>query len=125
MNKRERVAECISNMSDSRLVSVWNEYCYANYYYDDVFVGMGMFDELHDGMKPLEIANLLWDEYFNPNHEFYREGYRIRSFAYASDCVNEMDLVSLVNHIVNNDDWLHDEDIRDALYDEDEEEDDE
>ena len=122
MNKRERVAVCISNMSDSRLVSVWNEYCYANSYYEDVFEDMGMFDDHHCGMKPLEIANLLWDEDFNPNHEFYREGYRIRSFAYASDCVNEMDIDSLINWIVNEDDWLHDKDIRDALFEEDENE---
>lgn len=122
MNKRERVAECISNMSTRRLVSVWNEYCYANYYYEDVFEDMGSFDDLHCAMKPLEIANLLWDEDFNPNHEFYREGYRIRSFAYASDCVNEMDTDSLINWIVNEEDWLHDEDIRDALSEEDDDE---
>ena len=102
-------------MSESDLLYIWNDYTDRNYY-DDHIYNMCEFDEIMDGRTPTEIANLVYQNDFNTNCEYFTWGVYLNCSDYIDDFVSYDDLA---NYIYNNDEDFDNDDLRDFL-DEDE-----
>lgn len=103
MNKIDAIVDLIDNWETNDLVTAWNERCEEKDLYDERIEDMYSFDELYDGMKPTEIADMLHnakfytgDDYF----EFNRHG-NISSFSYTSDS-DWFDMNDLAEFIAEN-----------------------
>lgn len=103
MNKIDAIVDIIDNWETHDLVIAWNERCEEQDLYDERIEDMYSFDELYDGMKPTEIADMLHnasfctgDDYF----EFNRHG-NISSFSYVSDS-DWFDMDELAEFIAEN-----------------------
>lgn len=120
----DKVRAVIDEMDSSDVVNIWNEYSEKNMYFEDRYMYMDEYDDLFCGCSPLEIAEKIYEEDFNPNHDYFKDGiHGLTSFDDAWACVCDMDLDSLVNYIVDNDEDFHNSDIREALdYEETEDE---
>ena len=74
--KVEAIKNIIEDMDDSDAVALHNEYCYEINDYDDEIIEMERFDEICEGMTPIDIANHIFYGDFNPNHSYFRyDGY--------------------------------------------------
>ena len=126
MTKRERVSEAIEDMLSTDLIDVWNMYCDKGNNLEDRYLYMEEFNELFYGCTPLKIAEVVYDEDFNPNHEYFKEGiYGVTSYEDAWSCVCDMDTDMLIDYIVDNDESFRNQDLRIALSEDDGEDEDE
>ena len=109
---REEVLEMLRDMNDSDLVAVHNEYCGKVSYDDDMIFYMEELDELMYGMKPLDILREARE--VDTNDDWIRwNGYgNLESTDYPQDW---MELDEIADYIVENDDALYNDDIRDLL----------
>lgn len=70
--KKAVLIETIENLSDRDLINLHNEWCYDNNNYDDEIIEMERFDEICDGMKPIDIAtSIAYGGGFNPNDDYF------------------------------------------------------
>lgn len=69
--KVEAIKNIIEDMDDSDAVALHNEWCYETNNYDDEIIDMERFDEICDGMKPIDIALKIFYGDFNPNHDYF------------------------------------------------------
>ena len=92
--KVEAIRSIIEDMDTSDAVSLHNEWCYETNDYDDEIIEMERFDEICDGMKPLEIATKIFYGDFNPNHDYFRyNGYaNFESTDYPTDWIYPSDI---------------------------------
>lgn len=122
--RRDAIREYIKNLSDYEQVHLWNEYCNAQNYSDDLIGGMDEFDDLFYGRSPLEIVRSL-DSYFNPNHGwFYFDGWgNVCSTNHPEDDVIQQDYIA--EYIDESGDSLYDSSIAELLenWDKDDEDD--
>lgn len=129
-----QVMEVLKGLDDGELVSVWNEYCYANNMYDDEVFGMDRFSEFYESYDAEEVARRCFyghDEYgeetsFNPNRDyFYLNGYgNPVSFDFVG--YNEFkdefmcpvfDMDAVVDYVLDNMDGLECDEITEILED--------
>lgn len=111
-NAREEVMEMLRDMNDSNLVAVHNEYCDKVRYYDDRIYDMYEINDLLYGRSPLEIITDARDVDANDNYIRYNGYGNLES----TDCPDDwMDLDEIADYIVDNDDALRNDDIRDLL----------
>ena len=111
-NAREEVLEMLRDMNDSNLVAVHNEYCDKVSYYDDRIYDMYEINDLLYGRSPLEIITDARDVDANDSYIRY-DGYgNLESTDYPQDW---MDLDEIADYIVENDEALYNDDIRDLL----------
>ena len=111
-NAREEVLEMLRDMNDSNLVAVHNEYCDKVRYYDDRIYDMYEINDLLYGRSPLEIITDARDVDANDNYIRYNGYGNLES----TDCPDDwMDLDEIADYIVENDDALRNDDIRDLL----------
>lgn len=87
--KVETIRSIIEDMDTSDAVALHNEWCYETDNYDDEIFEMERFDEICDGMKPLDVAMKTFYGDFNPNHEYFRfNGYgNFKSTDYPTDWI--------------------------------------
>lgn len=118
MKTQNEIKEYLENLSDSELLSLWNEYRRAHCYDGDIY-DMEEFNEICGNMEPSDLANRIFYGRFNPNDIYFIfNGYEnLESSDYLDDFI---DIDELAQHIYDNDDDLDDYDLRDFL-DEDEE----
>ena len=118
MKTQNEIKEYLENLSDSELLSLWNEYRRVHCYDGDVYC-IEEFDEICGNMEPSDLANRIFYGRFNPNDTYFIfNGYEnLESSDYLDDFV---DIDELAQHIYDNGDDLDDYDLRDFL-DEDEE----
>lgn len=92
--KVEAIKNIIEDMDDSDAVALHNEYCYETNNYDDEIIEMERFDEICEGMTPIEIANHIFYGDFNPNHEYFHyDGYgNFESTNYPTDWIYPGDI---------------------------------
>lgn len=111
-NARDEVIVMFRDMNDSDLVAVHNEYCGKVGYDDDRIYYMEDLDELMHGMKPLDILREARE--VNTNDDWIRwDGYgNLESTDYPQDW---MELDEIADYIVENDDALRNDDIRNLL----------
>lgn len=69
--KIEAIKNIIEDMDDSDAVTLHNKYCYETDNYDDEIFEMEEFDEICEGMKPIDIARSIAYGDFNPNHDYF------------------------------------------------------
>lgn len=118
MDMREKLQECIENMTDSELFEVWNGYCLNNHYDDDLLISMADFDERLEGESPSEIIGLITDNDFNVNDDYFKHTiYGLESFNTVSDAVYIDDLI---NYIIRTEESFNNSDIQDILSEEEE-----
>ena len=109
---KEEVLEMLRDMNDSDLVAVHNEYCDKVNYYDDRIYDMYEINDLLYGRSPLEIITDARDVDANDNYIRYNGYGNLES----TDCPDDwMDLDEIADYIVENDDALRNDDIRDLL----------
>ena len=117
------ITEYLESLRSSELFSIHSEFCSAANYCDNEVFDMDDFEDLVSGWKPLELAQRIFYGDFNPNHGyFYFNGYgNLVSTDYPADLI---DISEIVSYIIDNDDELCDDEIREMLdeYNESEEE---
>ncbi len=69
--KVEAIKNIIKDMDDSDAVALHNKYCYETNNYDDEIFEMEEFDEICEGMKPIDIVRSIAYGDFNPNHDYF------------------------------------------------------
>ena len=109
---RDEVLEMLKDMNDNDLVAVHNEYCEKVRYDDDRIYYMEEINELMYSMKPLDILREARD--VDTNDDWIRwNGYGNLE---STDCPEDwMDLDEIADYIVENDDALRNDDIRDLM----------
>lgn len=99
--KVETIKNIIEDMDTSDAVAIHNEYCYETNDYDDEIIDMERFDEICEGMTPIDIANHIFYGDFNPNHNYFRyDGYaNFESTDYPTDWIYPGDIArEVVDH---------------------------
>lgn len=70
--KVEAIKDIIGDMDDSDAVALHNEYCYETNSYDDEIIEMDRFNEICEGMSPMDIAMRITFGDFHPHHSYFR-----------------------------------------------------
>ena len=114
VSKEDFIREVIvDNFGSDDYVSLNNEYCNETGYMDDYIEYMDMFDDVMDGYTPTDIARMVIDGDFSINDNYFKFTiYGVESFSYPDD---EMDLDEIISYICENDNDLGDSDVRAAL----------
>ena len=114
---RYEIEETISNLDDSEIIALHNEYCQKAGYMDDYIYSMCFFSEEYAGKDPLEVAQLVYDNDFNPNHSYYYyDGLgNITSVDLMEETKHPIDIDAIVNYIADNETSLYNSDIQDIL----------
>lgn len=114
------------DVAEWELVSVYNEYCEANNYYEERIYSMDEIDDLLCGLKPSEVLNAVGED-FNLNDKYFKENiYGLESSDYPED--DWIDKEEIAKYVDDNDDYLYCtalKEILDYWEDEEDEEDDE
>ncbi len=118
MSIQEKLAAYIGDMPEDKAISLHNEYCEHDHKYDDHIYDMDEFDEIIGECLPSDIARMCYYEDFCPaDSYFWYNGY---GNLVSGDCPMTDDnspfyVSDIVKYIVNNDDDLRDEGIREIL----------
>lgn len=114
---KTKVTNYLENLDDNTLLQLHNEYCEHNYYTDDYIYYMSALDDLLYGKTPTEIIDLAGD--INTNDDYLQYTiYGVQSFDRISDYV---DFDSLADYIIDHDEDLNDDELREILDGSDEE----
>lgn len=112
---REDVEDTITDMDDDDLLIVWNRYCEAVNWDDDIVNYIDEFNDMYSYEDPLEIARMVVGTGFSPNDYYFRTDCygNLTSADSVSDLINDTD--SLINYVVEHDEDFGNSDLRDAL----------
>lgn len=120
MKTKEQIEEFLENeLSESELISVWNEYCEANSYFDDELYDMCMFDDFLGNCTPTEVLESVSSDFNIRHNYFYCDVYGYESCDYAEDHVEFSDLAKYIH---DNEDSLGCDDLEDFMHEDEEEE---
>lgn len=113
----EKIKEAITDLDNSDMVALWNDYCEANNYYDD-YIEYNDIDELLYGCKPSEVLSRIDKDKYDQNDRYCAiDGWgEYVSFDYVDDSDSPFDLDSVAQWIYNNEDacdYLDEDDISD------------
>lgn len=110
--KEEQIKEYLKGLSDSELLSIYNDYADASRY-EQVFT-MDEFDEICENMDASDIARRIYHGDFNPNDEYFMfNGYA--NFISTDDLADFIDFDDLADYCIRNDEDFDDQEIRDTL----------
>lgn len=129
MSKYDKILDFIKGLDDTDIVTLWDEYCYVADRYDDEILDACRFEEY---ARNTDVMKLLNQFYFgthegnenssaNPNANYFTfNGYgNIISFDYIynnyTDEFNNMYIDELIDYIIDNDNDLYNDDIRQIL----------
>lgn len=112
---REDVEDTIEDMDDNDLLTVWNLYCEAVSWDDDVVHYIDEFNDMYSYGDPLDIARMVVGTGFSPNDYYFKSDYY--GDLTSDDCVAELinDIDSLINYVIEHDEDFGNSDLRDAL----------
>ena len=121
MKTQEQIREFIENeLTESEQISIWNEYCEQNAYYDDQLNDMSMFDDyVGYGKTPTEVLEMVSNDFNIRDNYFYSDIYGFESTDYPED---HIDFDAMAKYISDNDDALGSDELSDFLEDEEYEE---
>ena len=117
-NMRDEVKEMLMDMDDCDLVAIHNEYCEKVNYVDDMIYSMGEFDEIYpaDGKSALDIIRDAMGGSFNPDDDWFRwNGWGNLDSTDTPDEGDWIDIDEIADYIVENDDALRNDEIRDLM----------
>lgn len=115
----EKVEEVFDRLGSAKQISIFNEYCDRNNYFDSYIYEMDMIDEVLRGDEPSDI--LWWAEGndFHAHDPYFKfDGNDLESTDYPLDWIYEYDLI---NYMVNNEESFGENEIQE-IFDECEEE---
>lgn len=117
MELERKIEGLLNDMDMSELVPIWNQYCEAVNYMDDMVESMDCFDELMSGKEPHEIAEMICYGEFNYGDDWFAfNGYgNLISFDYARDKKSPIDTRAVAEYAVEQDYDLGSADIRELL----------
>lgn len=117
----QKLTDVLDNLSESQLISAWNEYCNSVSCDDDRIEDMGCINDFMCGMSPYEILQAVQGNDFNVYHSWFKcDGYGgYISTDYPSDWIEYDDMIE---EIIRNDDDLYIKEIREVLDEAEEEE---
>ena len=112
---REDVEDTINDMDDNDLLTVWNLYCEAVSWDDDVVHYIDEFNDMYSYEDPLDIARMVVGTGFSPNDYYFKSD--CYGDLTSDDCVAELinDIDSLINYVIEHDEDFGNSDSRDAL----------
>ena len=115
----DKIKEAITNLNESNMVGLWNEYCEANNYYDD-YIEYNDIDELLYGCKPSEVLSRIDMRNYNDFDDYCSyDGYGcLYSFNYVDDSDSPLDVEALAQWIYENEDacgYLDEDDLVDCF----------
>ncbi len=112
--KVEAIKNIIEGMGESDAVALHNEYCYETNNYDDEIIEMERFDEICEGMTPIEIANNIFYGDFNPNHSYFHyDGYgNFESTDYPTDWIYPGDIA---REVVDREESFRNDEIQEEI----------
>lgn len=121
MKRFERVQDYLERLLDSELIAIWNEYC-GN---DDCVYPMGELDEVLGGTAPSEILRVSYYGDFNPNDNYFM--FNCIGNLVSTSTISEewVDIDELAKYIDENEEDFGFPELRDILwgdYEEEEEE---
>lgn len=118
MTIREKLAAYITDVSEDKAISLHNEYCEHSCGYDYHIYGMAEFDEIVGECLPFDVARMCYYGSFCPaDSYFWYDGYgNVASNDWpTTDDDSPFYVYDIVKYIVDNDDDLGDEEIREIL----------
>ena len=118
MSIQEKLAAYIGDMQEDKAISLHNEYCEHDHKYDDHIYDMDEFDEIVGECLPSDVARMCYYVDFCPTDSyFWYNGYGnlVSSDYPATDDESPFYINDIIKYIVDNDDDLGDEEIREIL----------
>lgn len=117
MTKKDLLYDLLIELSDTEIVNIYNEYCQAINYVDDVIYYMEELDEELDdlfyGRSATDLLNSIdFDNFSLCDDYFYYSIYGLRSLTSPDTVINYDEVVK---YIIDNDDDLGDSDVRELL----------
>ena len=106
------IANVLDNLENWQIVDVHNSFADG----DNWIYSMNDFNDIMDGLAPIDIANRVFYGEFNPNHDYFVfNGYaNLESSDYPEDFV---DIDVIINYAIDNDYDYNIDEIRDLLDD--------
>lgn len=115
---KTKIIEYLENLDDQTLLQLHNDYCDHNKYCDDHIFYMAELDDLLYGKTPSEIIDIAGG--IDTNDDYLRYTiYGVQSFDNVSDFI---DLDALAEYIIDEDEDLNDDELREILDNGDDEE---
>ena len=116
MSKKEMIVAVLEDVRERELVSIYNRYLDLVNGFDDYIYSMDEFDEILFGSTPEQIARLIFYGNFNPNYDYFKfDGYgNLQSIA-AYALGDFIDIEYIADHIIDYNDPLGNDDIREIL----------
>ena len=113
---REELVELLADMEIWKVVAIHNEYCEKNNMFDDYIYDMGYFEEDFRDTAPMDLVKKVFNGDFNPNDDYYRYDWRDNlESAKNPIAMDWIDKDDIIEYIIDNDDALRNDDIRDLL----------
>lgn len=120
MKRVERIQEYLEGLLDSGLIAIWNEYCEN----DDCVYSMDEIDEMLSGMTASEILRASYYGDINPNDDYFKFN-GLGNLVSTSSISEWVDIDELAEYIDENENDFGNSEIRDILWDDYEEEEEE
>lgn len=89
MDKTTAISLLITDWSNDSLVTCWNERCDQKECSDEIVINMCEFDDLHSGMKPTEVIDLVRNTNFCTSDDYF--GYNRYGNLVSFDNITEFD----------------------------------
>ena len=121
MTKLEKIIECIQNMTDTEMLSLHNEYCYATNNYDDEIMDVDRLDEICNGQSVEWIIHRVYFGEYHPQADYIKfNGYGNFKSIFKYELSEYIDENAIAEYIIDNDECFCNDDIKEILEDEEE-----
>ncbi len=122
MDKYDKILEVLENLSERDLIDVWNGYCDNNSYYDSKIYYMSELDDVYgynvfNGMPVSEVAETIrrdFEDFDFDDRYFYVTVFGFESCNSIDDFAN-FDIDDLCTYVVDYDEAFGVTELRDAL----------
>lgn len=116
MDKRQLIIDTIDELSTDELIYLWREYCSETSRFDDEIFSSDDFDELLSGQSVGWIMNRVYYGDYNPTADYWTfDGYGNIKSIFAYELSDYIDTEEIADFILENDNSLYNDDIREIL----------
>lgn len=114
MSKREKILECLNDMTPDDLVCVWNEFC-NDYRCEDYIEFTDQIDDLFGGCSVSKILDVFGNSGFSMADRYYYIDGCGEAVSMNDPMDGPIDLDDLADYILRHDDSLYNDEIREIL----------
>lgn len=118
MTRYEKIESVLEDMGTAEIIAIHNEYCDAANNMDDYIYPMCEFDEIMDGISPMNIAlSCFYGHYFSPADDYFRfNGYaNLESFNFAPEGNSGVYISDIARYIDENENALNSDEVQEIL----------